>query len=291
MISFDKLAEANRPGSSEFNKEDWKQKKAEQREAVYGMMDAAVQKLQSGATPLDAYLDVQARFLNYSVANGLLILEQMPAATRLRDYDGWRDAGKQVKKGAKGIYILTQGREFTKDDGSIGYAYDPKQYFDVTQTGGRAEESREQQSFPERAVLSSLVSRSPVPVRATGQLPDGVDARYDKGKNEILAAPGQTTAATIYAVARELAAAVLGSNDISDNLEFKSDCAAQLFCRRYGVKTRTVALPDSMREAQAKEFRAALGEAKDTAEGIGRMVYRELSASAREQKEPANEAR
>jgi hypothetical protein len=52
------------------------------------------------------YLAAMARFHRYSLYNVMLIASQRPDATRVAGYQKWREFGRFVKKGAKGIFIL-----------------------------------------------------------------------------------------------------------------------------------------------------------------------------------------
>ena len=52
------------------------------------------------------FLDVQARFHHYSFLNTLAILVQRPDATRVAGFHAWRQLGRHVRKGEKGIAIL-----------------------------------------------------------------------------------------------------------------------------------------------------------------------------------------
>jgi hypothetical protein len=52
------------------------------------------------------YLNVQARFHNYSFWNTLAILRARPDASRLAGFQQWRRLGRQVRKGEHGIAIL-----------------------------------------------------------------------------------------------------------------------------------------------------------------------------------------
>jgi hypothetical protein len=48
-----------------------------------------------------------AGFLDhYSERNTVLIMSQRPSATRLRMFNGWKQEGRKVRKGAKAIWIL-----------------------------------------------------------------------------------------------------------------------------------------------------------------------------------------
>ena len=55
---------------------------------------------------LTAYLEVMARFHNYSFRNSWLILLQRPTATRVAGFRQWEKLGRNVKKGEKGIGIF-----------------------------------------------------------------------------------------------------------------------------------------------------------------------------------------
>jgi hypothetical protein len=52
------------------------------------------------------YLAAMARFHRYSLYNVMLIASQRPDATRVAGFHKWREFGRFVKKGAKGIFIL-----------------------------------------------------------------------------------------------------------------------------------------------------------------------------------------
>jgi len=55
---------------------------------------------------LTAYLAAMARFHNYSFGNILAIARAKPTATRVAGYGTWRELGRFVKRGEKGIPIL-----------------------------------------------------------------------------------------------------------------------------------------------------------------------------------------
>jgi hypothetical protein len=52
------------------------------------------------------YLAAMAKFHRYSLHNLLLIVSQRPNATRVAGFHTWKQLGRNVKKGAKGIMIL-----------------------------------------------------------------------------------------------------------------------------------------------------------------------------------------
>ena len=49
------------------------------------------------------FLDTMAKFPRYSVNNSLLIMMQKPDAQLCQSFTGWKQMGRYVKKGEKGI--------------------------------------------------------------------------------------------------------------------------------------------------------------------------------------------
>ena len=122
------------------------------REEALEMTDRGVQELiaaleQGKSEQLLEYLAFQARFYQYSFSNCLLIVLQKSDATFVAGFQRWRQLGRFVKKGEKGILILAplvrrKSADVTSskdsDDGRsravVGFraAY----VFDVSQTDG-----------------------------------------------------------------------------------------------------------------------------------------------------------
>lgn len=98
---------------------------------------------------LTAYLNVTARFHNYSWTNCLLIAMQCPTATHVAGFRAWLGLGRHVRKGEKGIAILApiickrKREEQEQDDNSstaqaIGQlvGFRSAYVFDIAQTDG-----------------------------------------------------------------------------------------------------------------------------------------------------------
>jgi antirestriction protein ArdC len=70
-------------------------------------IDELMQALERGhSEKLRNYLAAMARFRQYSWHNLVLIISQRPNATRVAGFETWKQLGRNVKKGAKGIMIL-----------------------------------------------------------------------------------------------------------------------------------------------------------------------------------------
>ena len=70
-------------------------------------VDYLLQQLEAGKSEtLTAYLAAMARFHAYSFGNILSIARQRPTATRVAGFHAWKELGRFVKRGEKGIAIL-----------------------------------------------------------------------------------------------------------------------------------------------------------------------------------------
>jgi len=91
------------------------------------------------------YLEIMSKFWRYSYRNQLLILSQMPNATRVAGLRKWRELGRFVKKGSKAIRIIAPHfekiMELDPDTGKliekeeVAY-FSPAPVFDISQTEG-----------------------------------------------------------------------------------------------------------------------------------------------------------
>jgi antirestriction protein ArdC len=90
---------------------------------------------------LGAYLETMARFPQYSLHNAMLIAMQRPHARRVAGFHAWRQLGRHVKRGEKGISILApivirQETDDQDEDETI-FAFKAAYVFDVEQTQGK----------------------------------------------------------------------------------------------------------------------------------------------------------
>jgi hypothetical protein len=109
--------------------------------------DELLQRLSDGITSLTTsttwhqYLDMQAKFTNYSPRNVTLILLQNPDATHVAGYRTWESLGRQVRKGEVSLrilaplrYTLADPETGQKESAIKGFKLAP--VFDVSQTDG-----------------------------------------------------------------------------------------------------------------------------------------------------------
>jgi antirestriction protein ArdC len=70
-------------------------------------LDKLIQALEAGKSEtLKVYLATMSRFRRYSWGNVLLIAFQRPDASYVAGFNRWKELGRHVKKGEKGIIII-----------------------------------------------------------------------------------------------------------------------------------------------------------------------------------------
>jgi antirestriction protein ArdC len=113
-------------------------------ERVTALVDILINATDTAARAgaFSAYLRQQARFWKYSPGNVLLIMAQMPDATRVAGFHTWLKLGRHVIKGSKAIRIAAPAPfRYTDPDDTeggerTGMRFKYTSVFDVSQTEG-----------------------------------------------------------------------------------------------------------------------------------------------------------
>lgn len=95
------------------------QKDTPTQQLIRQAVDFLLKQLEAGKSEtLTAYLAAMARFHSYSFGNILAIARQRPTASRVAGFSTWKELGRFVKRGEKGIQILAPivGHRRTKND-------------------------------------------------------------------------------------------------------------------------------------------------------------------------------
>lgn len=108
-----------------------------------------IEQLEAGKSDaLTNYLTAMSRFHNYSFGNVLEIARQMPTATRVAGFWTWKNMGRSVNAGAKGIRILAPivgvrrkkndeaEKDITKQNTGVLLGFRNTYIFDISQTNG-----------------------------------------------------------------------------------------------------------------------------------------------------------
>ena len=249
------------------------------------------------------FLNVMAKFPRYSVNNTMLIMMQRPDAQLCQSFTGWKQMGRYVKKGEKGISIIAPApykieREQTKLDEKGRPVFDADgepvkekvevtirafkvvKTFDLSQTDGKelptigpSELVGNIEGYPK--LLQALQEISPVPV--SFELIDG-DAKgfYHLEDKKIVVQDGMSEVQTIKTLLHEMAHQKLHdkdnvpeAKDISRNgKEVEAESVAYVVCQHYGINTSDYSFSYVAGWSEGKEtpeLKASLDKIRQTA--------------------------
>jgi hypothetical protein len=118
-------------------------------EVIVANIKLLIERLEAGhSDALTSYLTAMSRFHNYSFGNVLEIARQMPSATRVAGFWTWKNLGRSVKAGQKGIRILAPivgvrrkkdaqaNKDITKQNERVLLGFRNAYVFDISQTDG-----------------------------------------------------------------------------------------------------------------------------------------------------------
>ena len=296
MQNFDDLF-TGQPAQQEetpFDKDAWAAKKQSERENVYLMIDTFAHEMSIDGGLFSSYLDVQARFDRYSVSNAILVAAQYPEATRLGDFDHWKANGMYVKRGEDAITILEPGKEYQKDDGSVGVSCNVKKVFDISQTNSR------QQAAPvvnrdDRLLLKALMNNAPCRFAISNELPEGVNVAYHAENNVIYVRQGLDAPTIFRGLAQELARAHMDKSGCEClNPDFTAYSVSYMLCKRSGVTVEGFSfdrMPEEYSRMDAKAIRAEAGIIRDVAGEITADMNRLFAAQEKAGKNRDDSAR
>ncbi len=286
MEQYDDLLQASAPGwgLAEFQAES-----RANRSRCYEYLEETAQKVAGDAGCYQRFLDVQARFLHYTANNALLIFAQRPEARKLGDYGYWRQQGIFVQRSQKQhpILILEPGREYQREDGTMGTYYNAKKLYDRAQTTGAGPEPKPEHP-DSRSLIRALISHPPAAIETadTQQLPEGADAWFVPEQRRLLVRKGMDAPGIFRSVAAELVHAHLareaGGSYVREPQDFRARSAAYLLCRVYGVDPRGLDLSDApgrLPSANPQEVRSQLSQIRNTADSMARRMDRVLQQS------------
>lgn len=222
--------------------------------------DQALQNLAAALTSgkserLTQYLAMLARFHRYSFGNVLLILSQRPDATHVAGFSTWKQMGRYVKKGEKGIVIIAPMSIRPKDDQAEGgqeseqakpiLRFRGVYVFDVSQTDGQELPEPSRVGGDPRHHLTGIKDL----VQAKGitldcdDLPPGADGVSRGGR--ISVRPGLEPANEFSVIVHELAHELLHRGEerpASKTVrETEAEAVAFVVCQAIGLQTGTAA--------------------------------------------------
>ena len=281
--------------NTQLSKEEFAAKKQAERENLSELAMQTEMELAADGGQFRQYLDTLARFERYSPQNTLLIFAQCPDATRLGDYDHWKEAGTPVGRGESGLSIFEPGKSYKREDGTTGVSMNIKQVFDVSQTSARNKQQAEQPRDI-RSLLKALMSNAPAPIKLVEQLADGTGAHYNEQSRIIEVVRGLDGMSLYRCLAQEIAYAELDQQNpetlqVADK-GFAAYAASYTLCVKHSIDASEYNFDDApgyFAGRDGKEVRGEIKAIRDVVNEIATRMARELNPP--EKKAPVQEAR
>ncbi len=255
-----------------------RQQIAEARQRQSDELKAITTKLEQGVQDVfqsDKYkqfLDTMAKFPRYSVNNSILIMMQKPDASLVQSYTGWKDMGRHVKKGEKGLSILApapykiereqqkldeKGKPIFDSDGEpvketveiTVRAFKVAKTFDISQTEGKEIPSLgvnelvgSIEGYPK--LVEALKEISPVPITFEN-IEGGSKGYFHQVDKRIAIQDGMSEVQTIKTMLHEMAHQKLHDKDLVEDAkdiskrgkEVEAESVAYVVCQHYGINT------------------------------------------------------
>jgi len=213
------------------------------------------QALEAGhSEKLREYLAAMARFYRYSLHNIALIASQRPDASHIAGFQTWKQLGRFVKKGAKGILILapvvlrkevvSDNREEETERTAIRFR--AVYVFDVADTDGRpvpelGNAEGDPCGYTQR--LKDFVASRSIQLEYSGAI---YPAQGQCSPGKIVLLPGQTPAEEFATLAHETGHALLHgqarrSETTKTVRETEAEAVAFVVCEAIGLKAQNSA--------------------------------------------------
>ncbi len=255
------------------------------RNRCYELSEQVTAQVATDSGVFQQYLDIQSRFDRYTANNALLIMAQRPDAQKLGDYGYWRDQNVYVKRMEKRnpVLIMEPGKEYEREDGSIGTYYNAKKLYDISQTNMREKEPVQEQT-DERQLIRALLSNPPVNIIAADpdKMPEDKGALFEPEENCIYVRKGMDAEQIFRSLTPELVFAGFANGDQNydrDEDAFHAYCASYMLCKKYGVDTKGYDFshaPEFFEGMEPQEVRAELTKARNAANDISSRMAKVL---------------
>ncbi len=237
------------------------------------------------------FLDTMAKFPHYSLNNNILIMLQKPDATLCQSYTGWKQIGRFVKKGEKGIRILAptpyklerlqnklddKGKEILDKDGEpvretveINVtAFKPVSTFDLSQTEGEplptlgvSELAGSVDGYEK--LFEAIRVASPVPI-AFEDIEGETKGYFHTAEKRIAIQEGMSEIQNIKTAIHEMAHAKLHNMEVQKNRddggqtrsskEVEAESVAYTVCQHFGIDTSDYSFAYVAGWSQGKEM-------------------------------------
>lgn len=262
------------------SKEEYAAMKKQEREELWGEIDAKAQEIFKNGDSLKGFLDFMAQCKPQRTANLLLLYGQNPGIRQVKTFDKWKEEKHSLKSGVHG-YRFIAGQEYEKD-GVMEQGYTITKAYDVSQV--RMKQPEAPKPRPVEELVGALLTGAGVNIQISDNLPENIQAQYQPRYRTVYVRNGMSGETTFHAINRELACAALDAHDGTYSrakVSAQAYCSAYVVAQKYGVDAsgfhfERVCEIQQRGEKDPKELRGFVHDIKSAAYSIESDINRSL---------------
>lgn len=256
----------------------------EKMDKIMAMLTEGVEQVFSSEKYAE-WLRVCSKFHHYSINNQILILMQTGGtASQVAGYRKWQSLGRQVRKGEKGIWIISpmqfkQAGDDPDAEEKITTLFKAATVFDISQTDGDdlpslVEELTDDDASYD-AIIEKLVKFSSVPVSFTSDLPEGVYGCFSPSEMSIKVrdtiSRSHRTKTLVHEICHSIFDADPKSKTDRETKEVRAESCAYCVCSALGLDTSDYSfgyIAGYSSGKDMKELKSVMQDIKNTADKI-----------------------
>lgn len=271
----------NELDNRQYSKEEYASYKQKERQEIFDLLESQTEKISKNSNEFKKYLDTQSNFDQYSVANNILISAQMPEATRLKDYDGWKNLRMFPKRGHKRVKILDVSGHYIAEDGSVRNSYDVKYLVDVSEL--RTRPRIRPIKYNDKILLKIFLNSTDAKVEVVDNIPNTEkSALYNVNEDTLYIKKGAVAPQIFYEVTNELAKREIGEDS------FKNNCVSYMLCKKYDIdvsKFNFSNISQQFENMDTKQVRADLEPTQRAMKSISDNISRQIHSIIKENRQ------
>ena len=256
----------------------------EKMDKIMSMLTEGVEQVFSSEKYAE-WLRVCSKFHHYSINNQILILMQTGGtASQVAGYRKWQSLGRQVRKGEKGIWIISpmqlkQEGDDPDAEEKIMTLFKAATVFDISQTDGDdlpslVEELTDDDASYD-AIIEKLIKFSSVPVSFTSDLPEGVYGCFSPSEMSIKVRDTISRSHRTKTLIHEICHSIWEKDPKAmidrQSAEVRAESTAYCVCNALGLDTSQYSfgyITSYSSGKDLKELKAVMQDIKNTADKI-----------------------
>lgn len=267
--------------NSGYDVEAYKQKKKEQLQNAYKLIDDACEEMKNGNTQfLKEYLDIQSRFDKYTIRNALLVAKQLPNAMQLKDYKSWKESKINFKSDKPNKILILEPREaYINNSGKKITPYNAKEVIDVSETNTKPYIK----SYDKKLVLQALLHDCSIKIEPVNSLDDNKMCSWNKETNTIYTCRTDDYDKAISSLAIEIAKANL-YDETSEISNEKASYIGYMISKKYNIDCSIDEVPNVFANKETQDIKDELSSMKNVLDDVNSRMTQYLDDKVKEVK-------